>query len=136
MNKECQGDHDDLSGTTLVLDVDTCTVYRFDGLQPVGSIDLPPACGVGQAGYSDIATYGDFMTVSTYSLGPNGGKLFEINAVTGEVTDESLFGRPEALAIKAPLLNGQPGEISVFVTGLDYSPGKYAMVELTLKASD
>lgn len=139
MYKECQVDHDDASGQTLVLDEDNCTVFRFvfdeqfNVLHPVGSVDLPPTCGPGQGGYSDIAAYGNFMTVSTPSRGPNGRKLLEINTLTGDVTDEALFGRPQALAGKGPLLSGQSGEISVFVTGLDYDPGKYAIVELTLK---
>jgi hypothetical protein len=136
MNKECRVDHDDLSGTTLVLDSDTCTVFRFDGLESVGSVDLPPSCGIGLHGYTDLAACGNYVTVSTYSLGPNGGMLFQVNALTGEVTDELPFGRPEALADKAPLIGGQPGEISVFVSGLDYFPGKYGLVEITLEASN
>lgn len=134
MSKECRVSHDNASGLTLVLESDTSQVIRFEGVNAVGMIDLPDASGVGQHGYTDIAAFGRMMTVSTRDLGANGqGKIFEIDAVTGEVMDEMTIGQPMALAIKAPLLHGQPGEVSVFVTGLDYFPGKYGLMEVTLK---
>jgi hypothetical protein len=137
MYKECRVDHDDISGKTLILETDTCKVIQFSGTTPGAVIDLPQACAPGQHGYQDIATYGGQMTLATTALGAGGrGRLLQMEVVSGEVTDFLDFGKPVALAIKAPRLPGQVQEVSVFVAGLDYFPGKYGLVELTLKYDD
>jgi hypothetical protein len=69
-------------------------------------------------------------------LAGGGGRLLQMEVVSGDVTDFLDFGKPVALAIKAPRLPGQVQEVSVFVAGLDYFPGKYGLVELTLKYDD
>jgi len=133
MYKECRVSHDNLSGKTMVLVSAANEVIRFSGLNEIGRVELQPA----QHGYTDIASFGSHITVSTRDLGPNNyGKLFEVNVLTEQVTDEMVFGKPMALGVKAPLLAGQSDEISVFVTGLDYFPGKYGLVEVTLAQSN
>ena len=132
MYKECRVSHDNLSGKTMVLVSGANEVVRFSGLNDIGRVGLQFA----QHGYTDVAAAGGHITVSTRNLGPNGyGKLFVLDVITEEVTDEMVFGKPMALGMKAPLLSGQAAEVSVFVAGLDYFPGKYGLVELTLKKS-
>lgn len=130
MYKECRVSHDNLSGKTMVLVSAASEVIRFSGLNEIGRVDLQQA----QHGYTDIAAFGSHITVSTTDLGPNNkGKLFVVDVITEEVTDEMVYGKPMALGMKAPLLHGQTDEVSVFVTGLDYFPGKYGLVEVTLE---